>query len=35
MCTFTDKEILTLCDQIRDDVLPNLGVRLEDREGNI
>ncbi|XP_058840257.1 cysteine--tRNA ligase, cytoplasmic [Topomyia yanbarensis] len=26
--------ILTLCDQLRDDILPNLGVRLEDREGN-
>ncbi|XP_058461123.1 cysteine--tRNA ligase, cytoplasmic [Malaya genurostris] len=25
--------ILTLCDQLRDDILPNLGVRLEDREG--
>jgi cysteinyl-tRNA synthetase len=24
--------VLELCDQIRDDVLPNLGVRLEDRE---
>ncbi|XP_055594555.1 cysteine--tRNA ligase, cytoplasmic [Uranotaenia lowii] len=27
-------EILQLCDQIRDDILPNLGVRLEDREGH-
>ncbi|XP_053680120.1 cysteine--tRNA ligase, cytoplasmic [Anopheles nili] len=26
-------EILRLCDQLRDDVLPGLGVRLEDREG--
>lgn len=26
-------EILKLCDAFRDDVLPNLGVRLEDREG--
>jgi cysteinyl-tRNA synthetase len=26
-------EILKLCDQVRDDVLPNLGVRLEDHEG--
>lgn len=26
-------EILTKCDSIRDDVLPNLGVRLEDRDG--
>lgn len=25
--------ILQYCDEIRDDVLPNLGVRLEDREG--
>lgn len=28
-------EILKLCDQLRDDVLPNLGVRLEDREGGV
>lgn len=26
-------EILKICDAFRDDVLPNLGVRLEDREG--
>jgi phosphoenolpyruvate synthase/pyruvate phosphate dikinase len=25
------KELFKLCDQLRDDVLPNLGVRLEDR----
>ena len=25
--------VLQLCDSIRDDVLPNLGVRLEDHEG--
>lgn len=25
-------EILQLCDSLRDDILPNLGVRLEDRE---
>lgn len=25
-------EILNLCDALRDDILPNLGVRLEDRE---
>lgn len=25
-------EILDLCDAIRDDILPNLGVRLEDKE---
>jgi len=27
------KEILALCDKLRDDDLPELGVRLEDREG--
>ena len=27
--------VLELCDQVRDDILPNLGVRLEDRQGNI
>ncbi|XP_055621827.1 cysteine--tRNA ligase, cytoplasmic [Toxorhynchites rutilus septentrionalis] len=32
--TIKSLEILTLCDQLRDDILPNLGVRLEDREGN-
>ncbi|XP_077995092.1 cysteine--tRNA ligase, cytoplasmic-like [Glandiceps talaboti] len=26
-------EVLKLCDQVRDDVLPELGVRLEDHEG--
>lgn len=26
-------EILNICDTLRDDVLPNLGVRLEDRDG--
>lgn len=26
-------EILTLCDQLRDDILPQLGVRLEDKDG--
>ena len=25
------KEILQLCDQLRDDILPTLGIRLEDR----
>ena len=25
--------VLQLCDSIRDEVLPNLGVRLEDHEG--
>lgn len=28
-------EILRLCDLLRDEILPNLGVRLEDREGEI
>lgn len=26
-------DILNMCDALRDDVLPNLGVRLEDRDG--
>lgn len=26
-------EILQLCDKLRDDILPNVGVRLEDIEG--
>lgn len=26
-------ELLQLCDQLRDDTLPELGVRLEDRDG--
>lgn len=26
-------DILKICDVFRDDILPNLGVRLEDREG--
>lgn len=29
-----NKEILTLCDQVRNDVLPELGVRLEDKSGS-
>lgn len=32
--TLKATDILQLCDQLRDDILPNLGVRLEDREGN-
>jgi len=32
VCTLAH-EILKVCDQVRDDVLPNLGVRLEDRDG--
>jgi cysteinyl-tRNA synthetase len=31
--TLTATDILKLCDEVRDDVLPNLGVRLEDHEG--
>lgn len=30
--TVSATEILQLCDRLRDDILPNLGVRLEDRE---
>ena len=30
---FVVTDILKLCDGVRDDVLPNLGVRLEDHEG--
>lgn len=29
----SETDILKLCDEIRDDVLPNFGVRLEDHEG--
>lgn len=29
-----DQQILKLCDDLRDEILPNLGVRLEDRESN-
>lgn len=28
-------DILTICDALRDDVLPNLSVRLEDRDGAV
>ena len=31
--SFLAHEILKLCDQVRDDILPNLGVRLEDHDG--
>lgn len=31
--TLKANEILNLCDQLRDDVLPQLGVRLEDKDG--
>lgn len=31
LCTVTS--VLKICDSLRDDVLPNLGVRLEDKEG--
>ena len=33
--TFSVIGVLELCDQVRDDILPNLGVCLEDRQGNI
>jgi len=29
-----DKELLTLCDRVRNEVLPELGVRLEDHAGS-
>lgn len=32
--TLQATEILKECDRLRDEVLPNVGVRLEDREGN-
>lgn len=28
-------ELLKLCDELRDDILPELGVRLEDRDGKV
>lgn len=28
------RDVLALCDDVRDNVLPNLGVRLEDHEGS-
>ncbi|XP_045483000.1 cysteine--tRNA ligase, cytoplasmic [Harmonia axyridis] len=31
--TIKANEILKLCDELRDDTLPNVGVRLEDKEG--
>lgn len=31
--TLKATDILKLCDNLRDDILPNLGVRLEDKEG--
>lgn len=34
MCVFVVMELLQLCDVIRDDMLPELGVRLEDHEGD-
>lgn len=30
---FPVTELLRLCDELRDDTLPELGVRLEDRDG--
>ncbi|CAF0898720.1 unnamed protein product [Adineta steineri] len=32
--TIKNKEILTLCDHVRNEILPELGVRLEDRAGS-
>ena len=29
-----DKEALKMCDALRDDILPQLGIRLEDKEGS-
>ena len=29
------RDVLALCDDVRDNVLPNLGVRLEDHEGRL
>ena len=34
MCVLVG-DILELCDTIRDDVLPNIGVRFEDHEGSV
>lgn len=31
--TYSVTELLQLCDVVRDDMLPELGVRLEDHEG--
>ena len=31
----TVKSVLQVCDTLRDDVLPNMGVRLEDKEGKL
>ena len=33
MCCVPVEKILTECDRVRDDALPQLGVRLEDKEG--
>lgn len=32
---FPDVEILELCDKLRDDVLPDLGIQLEDHDGQL
>lgn len=33
--TYSVTELLQLCDVVRDDMLPELGVRLEDHEGKM
>lgn len=33
MFLYTVTSVLKICDSLRDDVLPNLGVRLEDKDG--
>ncbi|XP_044761847.1 cysteine--tRNA ligase, cytoplasmic [Coccinella septempunctata] len=33
--TVKENEILKLCDELRDEILPNVGVRLEDKEGEV
>lgn len=33
--TLKATDILKECDQLRDDILPNVGVRLEDKEGRL
>ena len=33
LCVLAASAILQLCDDVRDNILPNLGVRLEDHEG--
>lgn len=35
LLTYSVTELLQLCDVVRDDMLPELGVRLEDHEGKM